>query len=76
MSSFRPESSSADDPIKNDLSMQLADVVLSDVDDEQRKRLEIFIDKKKKLGELREDEDFEKLSELGAGNGGTFREQK
>lgn len=41
-----------------------------DVDDEQRKRLEYFINLKKQLGELRGDDDFEKISELGAGNGG------
>lgn len=50
--------------------MQLSEVMLSDVDDEQRKRLEYFINQKRKLGELREDDDFEKLAELGAGNGG------
>ncbi len=52
---------------------QLAKVALSDltdVDDEQRKKLETFIDKKKKMGELRGEDDFVKLSELGAGNGG------
>ncbi len=54
---------------------QLAKVVLSDLtdmDDEQRKKLETFINKKKKMGELRGDDDFEKLSELGAGNGGQY----
>ena len=41
--------------------MQLSDVVISDVDSEQRKRLEEFINQKKKLGELRGDDDFEKI---------------
>ena len=50
--------------------MQLADLGLGDVDEGQRKRLEYFLNQKKKLGELRGDDDFEKLSELGAGNGG------
>lgn len=54
----------------NDVAMQLSDVIIADVDDEQRERLKKFILEKQKLGELREDEDFEKLSELGAGNGG------
>ena len=33
-------------------------------------RLEGFLQKKKELGEPRGDDDFEKLAELGAGNGG------
>ena len=53
-----------------DVAKQLADVVIGDVDSEQRKRLEEFISQKKQLGELRGDDDFEKISELGAGNGG------
>jgi hypothetical protein len=40
------------------------------VDDEQRMRLEFFFAQKKSLGELKTEEDFEKISELGAGNGG------
>ncbi|XP_058794532.1 dual specificity mitogen-activated protein kinase kinase dSOR1 isoform X2 [Phymastichus coffea] len=39
------------------------------MDEEQRKRLESFLGQKEKVGELC-DEDFEKLGELGAGNGG------
>ena len=39
------------------------------MDEEQRKRLESFLGQKEKVGEL-SDEDFEKLGELGAGNGG------
>ena len=50
--------------------MACGDVDDVDVDDEQRKRLEYFINLKKQLGELRGDDDFEKISELGAGNGG------
>ena len=48
----------------------IEDLVISDVDDEQRKRLEFFFAQKKQLGELKSEEDFEKISELGAGNGG------
>ncbi len=40
-----------------------------DIDDQQRKRLEIFLKEKQKIGELSSDE-FDKLGELGAGNGG------
>ncbi|XP_041372356.1 dual specificity mitogen-activated protein kinase kinase 1-like isoform X2 [Gigantopelta aegis] len=40
-----------------------------DIDDQQRERLELFLTQKQKVGELVE-EDFEKLGELGAGNGG------
>jgi len=55
----------------SDVSMQLGDVMINEaVDDKQKERLEYFIKQKKELGDLRGDEDFEKLSELGAGNGG------
>ncbi len=57
-------------PVVSDVSLQLGDIVISDVDDKQRERLEYFIKRKKELGDLRGDEDFEKISELGAGNGG------
>merc|ERR1719491_1808380 len=40
------------------------------IDDRQKERLEYFIKRKKELGDLRGDEDFEKLAELGSGNGG------
>jgi len=40
-----------------------------DLDDKQKQRLEQFLTQKKKVGELAGD-DFEKLGELGAGNGG------
>ncbi|XP_015608031.1 dual specificity mitogen-activated protein kinase kinase dSOR1 isoform X1 [Cephus cinctus] len=40
-----------------------------EMDEEQRKRLESFLGQKEKVGELC-NEDFEKLGELGAGNGG------
>ena len=79
-SDSRPDSNSGPDAVATaaaaaapsvpDVTMQLSDVVIGDVDSEQRKRLEEFINQKKKLGELRGDDDFEKISELGAGNGG------
>lgn len=40
-----------------------------DLDDQQRERLEQFFTQKQKVGELSQD-NFEKLGELGAGNGG------
>ena len=51
-------------------TISLQDLVISDVDDEQRKRMELFFAQKKQLGELKSEEDFEKITELGAGNGG------
>ena len=48
------------------LQMKLKEL---DIDDQQRERLELFLTQKQKVGELVE-EDFEKLGELGAGNGG------
>lgn len=39
------------------------------MDEQQRKRLEAFLTQKQKVGELKDD-DFEKICELGAGNGG------
>lgn len=40
-----------------------------ELDDQQRKRLELFLTQKQQVGELNGD-DFDKLGELGAGNGG------
>ena len=40
-----------------------------DLDNLQRKRLEEFLNEKRKIGELMAD-DFEKINDLGAGNGG------
>ena len=51
-------------------TLSIQDLVISDVDDEQKKRMELFFAQKKQLGELKSEEDFEKISELGAGNGG------
>ena len=39
-------------------------------DDKQRERLKDFMNAKQRLGDHLADEDFEKISELGAGNGG------
>lgn len=40
-----------------------------EMDDTQRKRMEFFLCQKEKIGEL-SDDDFDKLGDLGAGNGG------
>ncbi|RZF49274.1 hypothetical protein LSTR_LSTR002895 [Laodelphax striatellus] len=45
------------------------------MDDTQRKRMEFFLCQKEKIGEL-SDDDFEKLGELGAGNGGVVMKVK
>merc|ERR1719342_599168 len=69
---FSPNDSSGANvsDMTSDIGFQLADIAIADVDDNQRVRLENFISSKKQLGELREDNEFEKLTELGAGNGG------
>lgn len=46
-----------------------------EMDDSQRKRLEFFLWQKEKIGELNDD-DLEKLGELGAGNGGVVMKVK
>jgi len=48
----------------------LEDLQIAEVDDEQRARLESFLNQKRQLGELKSEEDFDKIQELGAGNGG------
>lgn len=40
-----------------------------DIDENQRQKLEEFVAQKQKIGELQAD-DFDKIKELGAGNGG------
>ncbi|XP_048734918.1 dual specificity mitogen-activated protein kinase kinase 1-like isoform X2 [Ostrea edulis] len=41
-----------------------------DINEQQRERLETFLTQKEQVGELTQENDFEKLGELGAGNGG------
>jgi len=63
-------------PLQNNIVSEMMtvasinDLAISDVDEEQRRRLQFFLTQKKQLGELKSEEDFEKISELGAGNGG------
>lgn len=46
-----------------------------DLDDNQRRRMEVFLVQKQQIGELNTD-DFEKLGELGAGNGGVVNKER
>ncbi|KAL6252046.1 hypothetical protein P5V15_002174 [Pogonomyrmex californicus] len=66
-----PESSEMSDGIRGTMSIDTIQERLEDLemDEEQKKRLESFLGQKEKVGELC-DEDFEKLGELGSGNGG------
>ncbi|TNN14139.1 Dual specificity mitogen-activated protein kinase kinase 1 [Schistosoma japonicum] len=52
-----------------DVAEVLKQLAIQDLDDNQRRRLSAFVADKQKIGELRP-EDFEKLNELGKGNGG------
>lgn len=53
-----------------DLIPKMNQIIISEVDDKQKQRLESFLNLKKKLGEPKPDDEYEKLAELGAGNGG------
>ncbi|KAM6920409.1 dual specificity mitogen-activated protein kinase kinase 2b [Lycodopsis pacificus] len=46
-----------------------------DLDEQQKKRLEAFLTQKAKVGELRAD-DFHRVCELGAGNGGVVNKER
>uniref|UniRef100_A0A9L0SF07 Dual specificity mitogen-activated protein kinase kinase 2 n=1 Tax=Equus caballus TaxID=9796 RepID=A0A9L0SF07_HORSE len=61
-----PTSEGASEANLVDLQKKLEELEL---DEQQKKRLEAFLTQKAKVGELKDD-DFERLSELGAGNGG------
>ncbi|KAF6771537.1 hypothetical protein AHF37_10175 [Paragonimus kellicotti] len=52
-----------------DVAEVLRQLAAQDLDDLQRRRLSAFVTEKQKIGELRP-EDFEKINELGKGNGG------
>jgi len=50
---------------------KMTDLAVTEVDEKQQQRLETFLNTKKKLGEPKNDPDeYEKIRELGAGNGG------
>eukprot|EP00096_Caligus_rogercresseyi_P009610 TRINITY_DN3286_c1_g1_i1.p1 TRINITY_DN3286_c1_g1~~TRINITY_DN3286_c1_g1_i1.p1 ORF type:complete len:416 (+),score=126.60 TRINITY_DN3286_c1_g1_i1:60-1307(+) len=68
LSSSQPsKDSSAED---EELGSMEGSALFDAVDEKQRERLLVFLNRKKQLGDLKGDEDFEKLSELGSGNGG------
>ncbi|KAK6631495.1 Dual specificity mitogen-activated protein kinase kinase dSOR1 [Polyplax serrata] len=58
-------------PLVNKTSIEVLQEQLEELgmDDTQRKRMEFFLCQKEKIGEL-SDDDFEKLGDLGSGNGG------
>ncbi|XP_011707624.1 PREDICTED: dual specificity mitogen-activated protein kinase kinase dSOR1 [Wasmannia auropunctata] len=66
-----PEPAEISDGMKDSLNIDILQARLEDLemDEEQKKRLESFLGQKEKVGELC-GEDFEKLGELGSGNGG------
>jgi len=57
-------------PTMQDLIPKMNDMIITEVDDQQRERLENFLQLKKKLGEPKQDDEYEKIAELGSGNGG------
>lgn len=57
-------------PAMQDLIPKMNDMIITEVDDQQRQRLENFLQLKKKLGEPKSDDEYEKIAELGSGNGG------
>lgn len=63
--------------MKDTLNIDTLQARLEDLemDEEQKKRLESFLGQKEKVGELC-GEDFEKLGELGSGNGGVVTKVK
>ena len=54
------------------VSARLDEISIIETTEEQKKRLEEFLGVKGRIGELKEgdEDDFEKICELGAGNGG------
>lgn len=54
----------------SDLIPKMNQMIISEVDSKQRQRLESFHNLKKKLGEPKPEDEYEKIAELGSGNGG------
>lgn len=55
--------------LEDKLAQQLNELDLGDINEEQGKRLQEFFSEKTKIRDMK-NEDFEKICELGAGNGG------
>lgn len=64
------DSNAVGNSMMQDLIPRMSEIVINEVDDLQRERLETFVKMKKKLGEPKADDEYEKLAELGSGNGG------
>ena len=69
---FRKEKMDQTENAMQDLIPKMTDMVVTEVDEKQKQRLESFLNLKKQIGEPRSSPDFEyeKIAELGAGNGG------
>ncbi|XP_066928866.1 dual specificity mitogen-activated protein kinase kinase 2-like [Clytia hemisphaerica] len=61
---------------KDGLDLKLGDLNLEDVNEDQKSRLEEFLRDKQKIGSEIKDGDFERMEELGAGNGGVVMKMK
>jgi len=61
----------SENAMMQNLIPKMTDLAVTEVDEKQQQRLETFLNTKKKLGEPKNDPDeYEKIRELGAGNGG------
>jgi len=56
--------------------LKLDELNLEDVNEDQKNRLEEFLRDKKNIGSEIKDGDFERMEELGAGNGGVVMKMK
>ena len=70
LSLFRKEKVEQPENNMQDLIPKMTELVVTEVDDKQKERIESFLNLKKKLGEPKAEDEYEKLAELGAGNGG------
>ena len=69
--------SSPDGKGKDGLDLKLGDLKIGeDVNEDQKTRLEEFLRDKQKIGSEIKDGDFERMEELGAGNGGVVMKMK
>uniref|UniRef100_A0AAQ5Z0H5 mitogen-activated protein kinase kinase n=1 Tax=Amphiprion ocellaris TaxID=80972 RepID=A0AAQ5Z0H5_AMPOC len=69
-------STSTNTEIASEASLESLKKILEelDLDEQQKKRLEAFLTQKAKVGELKDD-DFHRICELGAGNGGVVNKE-
>ena len=57
-------------PVHRSLNSAMNNLAICDVDETQMARLQSFMDLKKRLGEPKPEDKYERLAEIGAGNGG------